>query len=446
MPLIRDPGQRAGAVPEGRAAARRPAAGAGQDGRRRARRSRGRYVRIELPGKQRTLTLAEVEVYSDGRNVARKGKATQKQHRPRRRRQPRPSTATRAAPTATAARRTPRRATDDPWWEVDLGREFPIEPIVVCNRTDGNLGNRLNNFTLKVLDARPQVGLPEGEEPDPEGEGRVRRSAASRRSGSSARRRCSALTSVRGKEADDVQGASRSSSTDDADRAAAVQALLRIPRSDWPKDEAKPLLDDADRRTSASCRSAERTTPAALDALQLGRGAGRRCCPPDEAEGRPQGTRRDRRARHPRRHADRPDDLRQGAARRAGRQAGRVRVREHRHHAAQLRDRPARLAGGGRQRWPRRTATAAGRRWSGSTSRRRTKVLLASRLLQPRRVAAAAASPPRRSRASTRTSAPTPATGGGCTGPCTSSPTSTSTWPTRRPTSPRTRCRSRTSC
>ena len=33
----------------------------------------GRYVRIELPGKQRTLTLAEVEVFSDGANVARIG-------------------------------------------------------------------------------------------------------------------------------------------------------------------------------------------------------------------------------------------------------------------------------------------------------------------------------------------------------------------------------------
>src|SRR5262249_2637628 len=38
----------------------------------------GRYVRIELPGKKKTLTLAEVEVYSDGQNVARRGKATQK--------------------------------------------------------------------------------------------------------------------------------------------------------------------------------------------------------------------------------------------------------------------------------------------------------------------------------------------------------------------------------
>src|SRR5262249_41081419 len=38
----------------------------------------GRYVRVELPGRQRTLTLAEVEVLSNGQNIARKGKASQK--------------------------------------------------------------------------------------------------------------------------------------------------------------------------------------------------------------------------------------------------------------------------------------------------------------------------------------------------------------------------------
>src|SRR5262249_33258439 len=39
--------------------------------------TRGRYVRIELPGKKRTLTLAEVQVFSDGLNIAPRGKATQ---------------------------------------------------------------------------------------------------------------------------------------------------------------------------------------------------------------------------------------------------------------------------------------------------------------------------------------------------------------------------------
>src|SRR5206468_1927138 len=77
MPLIRDPGQRDSlypkvlplltALPQGLASG----AAAGQT-------VNGRYVRIELPGKKRTLTLAEVEVFSDGRNVAREGKASQK--------------------------------------------------------------------------------------------------------------------------------------------------------------------------------------------------------------------------------------------------------------------------------------------------------------------------------------------------------------------------------
>ncbi len=42
-----------------------------------AKGTKGRYVRIELPGNG-TLTLAEVEVYSGGTNVARKGRAIQK--------------------------------------------------------------------------------------------------------------------------------------------------------------------------------------------------------------------------------------------------------------------------------------------------------------------------------------------------------------------------------
>ncbi len=76
MPLIRDIGQRLALYPKieplldglpANLAANLPKAGGAM----------GRIVRIELPGKQRTLTLAEVEIYSDGRNVALKKKATQ---------------------------------------------------------------------------------------------------------------------------------------------------------------------------------------------------------------------------------------------------------------------------------------------------------------------------------------------------------------------------------
>src|SRR5258708_39102739 len=74
MPLIRDPNQRASLYPkiapllEGlpNKFATSPTKGKAVE---------GRFVRIELPGQLRALTLAEVEVYSDGRNIPRQRKA-----------------------------------------------------------------------------------------------------------------------------------------------------------------------------------------------------------------------------------------------------------------------------------------------------------------------------------------------------------------------------------
>jgi putative heme-binding domain-containing protein len=116
---------------------------------------RGRYVRIDLPGPGRTLTLAEVQVFSDGVNVARQGKASQ---------------------SSMAYDGVPERAIDgntsgnyfdggqshtkedetDPWWEVDLGAVRPIDAIVVWNRSeeDGRYAQRLAGFKVTVLDAR----------------------------------------------------------------------------------------------------------------------------------------------------------------------------------------------------------------------------------------------------------------------------------------------------
>src|SRR5262249_55664707 len=111
----------------------------------------GRFVRIELPGKKKILTLAEVEVYSGGRNVARHGKAKQS------------STAhgadasraidgNKSGSFSSAGQTHTAETTTNPWWEVDLGAEYTIESIAVYNRTDGDLGGRLNGFTLRILD------------------------------------------------------------------------------------------------------------------------------------------------------------------------------------------------------------------------------------------------------------------------------------------------------
>ena len=109
-----------------------------------------RYVRIELP-RRGTLTLAEVQVFSGGRNIALQGKAKQS------------STSNGGEASHAIDGRTDgsfgsgtqthsQENESSPWWEVDLGSEHAIDSIVVWNRTDEGLGRRLDGFTLKALD------------------------------------------------------------------------------------------------------------------------------------------------------------------------------------------------------------------------------------------------------------------------------------------------------
>ncbi|HTM53710.1 MAG TPA: PVC-type heme-binding CxxCH protein [Pirellulales bacterium] len=223
-----------------------------------------RFVRIELP-RAGTLTLAEVEVISGGRNVARAGKARQKN---------------------TASGGDANRAIDGnasgafgdggqthteentarPWWELDLKSPVTIEQVVVHNRTDGYLGRRLDGFTLELLDAdrhsvfkREKIEAPRNKfvlatgQADP---GVAVRHAA-----------MAALASMRGREAAAFQAIAPFLSSD-VDRAAAITALERIPRSEWPKTSAAGLLENL---TTWLTRlpAAERTSPAALASLEF---------------------------------------------------------------------------------------------------------------------------------------------------------------------------------
>ena len=204
-------------------------------------------------------------MFSDGNNVARQGKASQKN-----------TAFGGSADKAIDGNKIPafnsggqshtEENTPNPWWEVDLGSEVPIDAIIIYNRTDGDLGKRLQGYTLKVLDKSRNVVFEKANLPAPERQARfdvggeapdraVRRSVMT------------ALTSVRGKEADAFKTLAKLAKND-GDRPAAVAALQRIPVTHWPKEEVKPLLDDL----LAWIRKvpvAERTTPAALDALQL---------------------------------------------------------------------------------------------------------------------------------------------------------------------------------
>lgn len=45
----------------------------------------------------------------------------------------------------------------DPWWQVDLEKPTKIDHIIIWNRTDGNVGFRLNNYILEILDKSGKV-------------------------------------------------------------------------------------------------------------------------------------------------------------------------------------------------------------------------------------------------------------------------------------------------
>ena len=115
----------------------------------------GRYVRIELPGKEKILSLAEVQVFHGDDDIALRGEASQ-------------SSVAFDGPAQLAIdgnsngnymeakSTTHTNVSDDPWWEVDLKSQQPIGRIVVWNRTDNGLEGRLAGFRLIVLNERKE--------------------------------------------------------------------------------------------------------------------------------------------------------------------------------------------------------------------------------------------------------------------------------------------------
>jgi len=111
-----------------------------------------RYIRVELPGGNVFLSLAELQAFNAaGDNVAVKGKASQI------------STGF-SGPAALAidGNTSGDYAKDksvshtaggaNPWWEVALDQDYQLTKVAIWNRTDG-VGNRLTNSRLILLDA-----------------------------------------------------------------------------------------------------------------------------------------------------------------------------------------------------------------------------------------------------------------------------------------------------
>lgn len=229
-----------------------------------AKGSVGRFVRIELP-RRGTLTLAEVEVMSDGRNAARQGTASQKNtaHGGEAKRGIDGNT---NASYGGGGQTHSEEETENPWWEVDLGEELPIDSVVVFNRGDGDLGNRLQGFTLRVLDSARTEVFRQERIPAP----KARSEFALGGGGPEAllrRAAMNALVSVRGQESKTF-GLLAKFVQDDVDRLPAIRALQRIPKNQWNPELAAPLLEVVTagiRKTPA----ADRNSPAALDALEF---------------------------------------------------------------------------------------------------------------------------------------------------------------------------------
>ena len=110
-----------------------------------------RFLRIEIPGDNKILTLNEVEIISGGKNVARQGKAKQS------------SVGSGGVPErgidgnknpdwgGAGQTHTDGFGSTNPWWEVDLGKEYIVDSVEVWNRKD--FEKRLEGFTVQLLDS-----------------------------------------------------------------------------------------------------------------------------------------------------------------------------------------------------------------------------------------------------------------------------------------------------
>jgi hypothetical protein len=111
-----------------------------------------RFVRVTNLVKQGFLHLAEVEVYEDGKNVARSGKVSQ-------------SSTGFNGPAKLAIDGntdgdyakmsvTHTNKEDNPWLEIDLGSLRKVNQIKIYNRTDGGTANRIKEFQIVSLDEK----------------------------------------------------------------------------------------------------------------------------------------------------------------------------------------------------------------------------------------------------------------------------------------------------
>src|SRR5262249_30539487 len=153
----------------------------------------------------------------------------------------------------------------NPWWELDLGSDRLVEAIVIWNRTDGDLGKRLDGFKLTVFDEHRKAVFVKEKNPAPERS--VRFTLEGNLAEAVKLAALQAVTSSPGQEAE-VFATLTGFVQKGEHRDASIRALRRLPRSKWPAAQARPLLDSLVNYVS-KLPAEQRAEPAALDALQL---------------------------------------------------------------------------------------------------------------------------------------------------------------------------------
>jgi hypothetical protein len=119
-----------------------------------------RYLRVELPKMEdrktpAILSLAEVQVWSEGKNIASMGEASQSSEEWG-------GVADRAIDGNTEGDFEQGSVTHtsgksrSPWWKLDLDKEYPIQAVTLWNRTDQR-GNQLCKVKVKLLSKHQTV-------------------------------------------------------------------------------------------------------------------------------------------------------------------------------------------------------------------------------------------------------------------------------------------------
>ncbi|MDB6152531.1 MAG: putative rane-bound dehydrogenase, partial [Chthoniobacteraceae bacterium] len=201
--------------------------------------STGRYIRIELPRKG-TLTLAEVEVFSDGKNIASKGEARQSSTS-------NSGEAKRAVDGDTNGAYGSGTQThsveneDHPWWELDLKKDQPIDAIAIWNRTEANgtYISRLEGFDLTVLDSNRRPIFKKAANPAPKVSSRFEFQGDP--AGALRRAAIRAIVST-GKEPETVFASLVDLIGRNEESSSAAQAIMQLPRTAWNKALAETAV------------------------------------------------------------------------------------------------------------------------------------------------------------------------------------------------------------